>query len=147
MRPRLLDPRGPIALVCLLLAACSTLQAYEGPARPDPQVARLSPAIMPMRQILIQSFDGQSLGPLHDRVEMLPGMHKLEAIVTLKSRKRQLYFVHTLQFFARPGREYVLYAEFDLYGPRTFIVDQQDGAVVAEEVTRPAEPAGWANRP
>jgi len=124
-----------IALGCSLLAGCATLQAYEGPARKPSEVARLTPAILPMRQILIQAVDGMSLNALQDRVEMLPGPHIIEVAVTLQSQTRQAFFMHVLRFSAEAGRDYTLLAEVDVYGPRSFILDETSGLVVAEYIS------------
>ncbi len=127
-----------LALLACTLVGCSTLRAYDGPARTRAEVARLKPAILPRRQILIQSIDGLELNPLQDRVEMLPGSHVIEIAVTLQSQVEHAFFLHTLEFSAQAGRDYTLLAEVDLYGPRSFIIDEHNGHVVAEEVTHSA---------
>ncbi len=127
----------PVLLAGLLLASCATLRAYPGAPRPASQVACLRPALMPSRLILLDTVDGSALGWLHDRAELLPGEHVARVTVLLKGRERELAFTHELRFTAQPGRDYLVYAEVDAYGPRTFILDDLAGSMVAEAVGAP----------
>lgn len=136
-----------VLAAALLLAGCATFQAYEGPRLPRADVAILSPALLPRRQILLQAFDGRRLGLVHERIEMRPGPHEVVTIVQLWSQGRRVAFEHRLRFTAAAGGEYVLYAEYDLYGPRTFILDERSGREIAECVTRPQAPVVSAPPP
>jgi hypothetical protein len=122
----------PLLLAALLLASCATLRAYPGAPRGTAQTACLRPALMPARLILLDAVDGARLGWLHDRAELLPGEHVARVTVILRGRDRELEFTHELRFTAEAGRDYVVYAEPDAYGPRTFILDDQAGRIVAE---------------
>jgi len=128
------------AALSTTVGGCATFQAYDGPRLPRSETARLSPAVMPSRQILLQAIDGRALGLIHEHIEMRPGPHEVVAIVQLWGKGRRVAFEHRLRFSASAGARYMLYAEYDLYGPRTFILDEGDGRTVAETVTRPRSP-------
>ena len=125
-----------LQVAALLLAGCATLRLYPGEPRDSSRIACLRPAIMPARLILIDAVDDLALGWLQDRVELPPGEHTARVTVILRGRERQTQFTHSLRFRAEPGRNYIVYAEPDLYGPRTFILDDQMGSVVAEATSR-----------
>ena len=126
-----------VLVAAVLLSGCASLRAYPGSARDSSQIARLRPALMPSRLILLDAVDGQGLGWLHDRAELLPGEHVARVTVVLKGRQRELQFTHELRFTAEAGRDYLVYAEHDLHGPRSFILDDQAGSVVAEAFGTP----------
>jgi hypothetical protein len=92
---------------------------------------------MPSRLILLDTIDGSALGWRYDRAEILPGEHVARVTVLLKGRERELEFTHELRFTAQAGRNYLVYAEVDAYGPRTFILDDLAGSMVAEAVGAP----------
>jgi hypothetical protein len=129
--PRSTWLRASFAAV-LLLASCATLRTYPGARRDAPDVACLRPAVMPARLILIDAIDDQRLGWLQDRAEILPGEHTARVTVVLRGRDHQTQFTHSLRFRAEAGRDYIVYSETDLSGPRIFILDDRAGSVVAE---------------
>jgi hypothetical protein len=132
-------PRSLSALLAApLLAGCTTLHAYPGAPREASQVASLRPAVMPAQLILLDAVDGEALGWLQDRAELLPGAHTARVTAVLRGRERELEFTHELAFTAEAGREYLVYAELGPYGPRTFILDDRSGRIVAESVDAPA---------
>ena len=134
----MLSLRSPLALLAaLLLASCATLRTYSGAPRDASQTARLRAAVMPSRLILLDAVDGSSLGWLQDRAELLPGAHTARVTAVLRGREHELQFTHELTFTAEPGRDYLVYAELDAYGPRTFILDDRSGRIVAEAVDPP----------
>jgi len=121
----------------MLLATCTTLRAYEGPARQLDEVARLTAAPLPSSDIRICEIDGRPAGARYGRIEMRPGIHEVVAEVRLRSKTRELRFTHRLQFSTAAGARYVLYGGVDLYGPHTFIVEERSGRVVAEQAAAP----------
>jgi hypothetical protein len=135
-----LSLRSPSALLAAcLLAGCATLRTYSGAPRDASQIARVLPAVMPSRLILLDAVDGSSLGWLQDRAELLPGTHTARVTAVLRGREQELQFTHELTFMAEPGRDYLVYAELDAYGPRTFILDDRSGRIVAETVEPPLQ--------
>jgi len=120
-----------------LLVTCTTLRAYEGPARRLDEVARLTAARMPSSDIRICEIDGRSVGALHSRIEVRPGIHEIVAEVRLRSKRRELRFTHRLRFSTVAGARYVLYGGVDVYGPHTFIVEQSSGRMIAAQAAPP----------
>jgi hypothetical protein len=121
-----------LPIAACLLTSCATLRTYPGERRGASEVARLRPAVMPARLILIDTIDEHALGWLQDRAELLPGEHSARITIVLRGRDQQIQLTHSLRFRAEAGRDYVVYSETDLSGPRTFIVDDRSGDVVAE---------------
>lgn len=131
-------PRLPAALVAgLLLAGCATLRVYPGPPRDASQIACLRPALLPSGLILLDAVDGAPLGWLQDRAELLPGTHTATVTVILRGRERELEFTHEIALTTEAGGDYLVYAELGAYGPRTFVLDDRSGSVVAESVDAP----------
>jgi hypothetical protein len=122
-------------------AGCGTLQAYDGPRRPASEVAQLAAAPLPGFRITLRAVDGKPLRWSQDRVELLPGTHSITGHVLISSWRRQLEFVHELSLTVERGHTYLLYAEIDAYGPRTFIVDQDRLEVVSEQQGPPLHPS------
>ena len=131
--------RIAFSLLALLALApglgCGTLQAYPGPPRRATEVAVLRPAVMNARKILIDEVNGQSLGLLHDRVELLPGIQLVRATLQIESRSGWFEARHELQFIAEAGHDYVMYADFMPQGPGLWIQDEVELRIVAESVT------------
>ena len=127
--------RWALLAAVLLLAGCATLRTYPGAARGAAQVACLRPAVMPGRLILIDAVDSSALGWLDDRAEILPGEHSARVTVVLRGREGDAQFTHRLTFRAEPGRHYIVYAEPEGRGLRTFIFDDRAGSIVAEAFT------------
>lgn len=132
--------RRRILLLSLLLSlgtalGCATLRAYPGPARRPDEVARLRPATMNARKILIEEVNGRPLGLLQDRAELLPGIQLVRATLQIESRNGWFEAQHELQFIAEAGHDYVMYADFLPEGPGIWIQDEVAVRVVAESAT------------
>lgn len=98
-----------IALVCAMLLACSTQQAYSGAARPAEEVAlikgdpkfRLTPVAAYLR-----SVDGGVLGDTQSSVQVLPGEHELvvDCVVSSSGDRQRI----RLQIVVQAGERYRL---------------------------------------
>jgi hypothetical protein len=129
-----------IALVVWLTTGCATLRAYDGPRRPPAEIATLGAAPLPGFQISLRAIDSKPLRWSQDRIELLPGTYEITAHVLVSNWRKQLEFVHELTLTVEAGHAYLMYAEIDAYGPRTFVVDQDRLDIVAEQKGPPVEP-------
>jgi hypothetical protein len=125
-------------------------QLYEGPARPEAEIARLHvPATLEVRAV-----DERGLAtPLHGVLELLPGKHRLRANPTIApSEGFRFYLTNAVEFEAAAGAAYRLEEDsFDRWAPRVVVADRPlpstgerstghcwlasvDGVVVATEI-------------
>jgi hypothetical protein len=116
-----------LGLALCLLAGCSALQTYPGPARDRSELAYIEPSLLlPGTQILIESLDGKPLGLLHDGAALLPGSHLARVSLVLRGGiGEQKVFRCDLRFVAEAGRRYQVLGELYEAGPRMWIADEQ----------------------
>ena len=127
------------AIACLLLAGCGTMRAYPGPARASEEVATLAPARHRHCHVYILEVDGERVGPLRDRVELLPGTHRITTALLMWAGTREIRDRRVLLLEAEAGRRYSLHAGWDHYGPRLQILEAGSDALV---VDAPRVPSG-----
>src|SRR5262245_37254076 len=103
-----------IAFLCAtLLSGCLTLQTYEGPKRPDNEVARISgdPRVTAGSPITVtlREVDGNVLNVGQNSVDVLPGEHRLLVDCRIAETKRTSR--HSIDAEVYAGRRYRLVAE------------------------------------
>ena len=119
----------------LLLLSCGTLAPRAEVA--EGETALLRPALRSGQRVRILEVDGRALGWLRDRARMAPGTHEVgvEARVTVQGRSA--HGAHRLSFYAEAGREYIVDADWHVYGIRVWIQPEHGGAPIAVAETRP----------
>ena len=119
----------------LLLASCGTLA--PGAPVAEGETALLRPALRTGQRVRIVEVDGRPLGWLRDRARLAPGTHEVgvEARVTVQGRRAR--GAHRLRFDAEPGQQYVVDADWYVYGTRVWIRPEAGGPPVAVAETRP----------
>jgi hypothetical protein len=98
-----------VIVICAVLAACSTRNAYPGAARPASEVARIKGdpkfRINPVAAYL-RSVDGVALADTQAAADVLPGEHELVAdcVVSESGDRRRVQ----LRVVVRAGESYTL---------------------------------------
>ena len=99
--------------ICLMLAGCDTLRAYEGPHRPKSELARVSGDLRiragaPL-SLILRRVDEFTLGIRYSAVDLLPGTHELliDCTVTESGRITR----HHLAVDLEAGAHYRLVAD------------------------------------
>ncbi len=125
------------AIAYLLLPGCGTMRAYPGPARASEQVASLEPARSRHWHVYILAVDGKPVGPLRDRVELLPGSHRISTALLMWAGTREIRDRRVLLLEAEAGRRYSLRAGWDHYGPSLRILETGSDSLVVDAPTLP----------
>jgi hypothetical protein len=104
---------GLLLPAALMVTGCSTLRAYDGPAREPDEVAVISgdlrfTAGAPL-SLLLRSVDGQPLDARYNGVEVLPGKHVF--VVDCVLRETQSTSRHEVTAEVDPGTHYGFTAE------------------------------------
>ncbi len=137
------------AIACLLLPGCGTMRAYSGPARASEQVATLAPARSRHWHVYVLAVDGKPVSPLRDRVELLPGTHRISTALLMWTGAREIRDRRVLLLEAEAGRRYSLHAGWDHYGPSLQILENGSDSLVVDAPTLPPRklpPVGAASR-
>ncbi len=131
-------PRWLLAGLCIcLLGAGCTLKAYPGPDRDAAQVARIAPAGDLHRSVYLDRIDGVEIGALRDRVEVLPGTHRLLATLLTRVGGQEVSGKLELVFEARAAHTYRVHGAWGIYGPHLWVTESGTDTRVADVATSP----------
>ena len=116
------------------LCACATMQAYEGPKRPQGHIALIKSNHLQgfMASTGVKEIDGKSLSSDEDRAEVLPGVHnvRIEIIEGLGTSYINFEYL-TLPIDAKAGHVYQVNGEINGGVPYAWIIDMGDGQIVS----------------
>jgi hypothetical protein len=137
-----LGPKMAVTLPVALLSACAPLLLYDGPPRPDNEVATIIPST-----VEVTSIDGRKV-PTDHAFKALPGVHAVVGYLHNSSS----YSTQPLAvcFYARAGHRYQVWGE-DTVWPSSWhvrIIDSATGETVQSRPVDPYEPdcAGPSSR-
>ena len=116
------------------ICACGTMKAYEGPKRPQGQIALIKSNHMQgfMASTEVREIDGKSLSSDEDRVEVLPEMHNVGIqIITGLGTSYVDFKEITLTIDAKAGHVYQVNGVMKGGLPYAWIIDMDNGEIVS----------------
>lgn len=130
-----------VICIALVLAACGTMQAYEGPELPSENTALIkSNFINPFNYSVIREIDGKELGHNQINVVVMPGMHTLKINVsTFSGYVAIAHYAHysqgskTITINARAGHVYLAHGVIKKGFTYVWVTDKNTGHIVAGE--------------
>ena len=129
--------KSPMALlvfiVTITVCGCGTMQAYEGPKRPQNEIAVIKSNHLQsfIETAYVGELDGKDLSSIEDNVEVLPGEYTIKIYVTRGLGAQPLISSKTLILKTQPGHTYRVNGAIRNDVTYAWIIDENDGRIVS----------------